>query len=392
MNVNFVALPSARTGAGLSPAQSAAAAGGDSFSTLLDREQARPLDEESPEEGPQAVDRRAAQRKAREARADARAADRPAATERPDDPHETQAHGDQADDQDADGLLAPDASLMHWLQHLDLPPAPPGGIAPDGPGAVGGRTTAGDDGTATTKTAGRGAARMAADAGHDPAAGQDDDIAQDPMSATESAALQADTEVATARPEGSPRFADALAAVRSGSTDAATATPSIAATTATSATSATASTAAAGAPAQVELPVPLDDPQFPRAFGVRVSVLARDGVQRAELHLNPAEMGPVSVQIVMEGTQARIDFGADAAQTRALIERSLPELAAALREAGLTLAGGGVSQHAGQGREPGAPAASTSDVTNRTEARPEATGEPRVLRRTVTAGGVDLYA
>ena len=102
-----------------------------------------------------------------------------------------------------------------------------------------------------------------------------------------------------------------------------------------------------GAPAPLDASTtPLTAPEVrPGRFAVQVSVLAKDGVQRAELHLNPAEMGPVSVQIVMDGTQARIDFGADSAATRQAIEAGLPELASALRDAGFTLAGGGVSQH-----------------------------------------------
>src|SRR5213079_3279668 len=95
------------------------------------------------------------------------------------------------------------------------------------------------------------------------------------------------------------------------------------------------------------LATPIDSPDFAAALGVRVSLLTQDGVQRAELHLNPAETGPVSIHIALDGTAARIDFGADVAATRAAIERGLPELASALRDAGFTLAGGGVSQHAG---------------------------------------------
>src|SRR6185436_20526917 len=84
--------------------------------------------------------------------------------------------------------------------------------------------------------------------------------------------------------------------------------------------------------------------------------LAGNGVQRAELHLNPAEMGPVSVQIVVDGAHARVDFGADLAASRQAIENGLPELASALRDAGLTLTGGGVSQHArGQSQGDGTP-------------------------------------
>jgi len=125
-----------------------------------------------------------------------------------------------------------------------------------------------------------------------------------------------------------------------------------------------------------------------------VSVLVQDGVQQAELHLNPAETGPVSIHITLDGTAARVDFGADVAATRAAIERGLPELASALRDAGFTLAGGGVSQHAG-GR------ASDDNDARRSTARLESGGNPAAtpiaadsqrIVRTVAAGGIDLYA
>ncbi len=77
---------------------------------------------------------------------------------------------------------------------------------------------------------------------------------------------------------------------------------------------------AATAPTELALPTPIDSPDFGAAFGVQVSVLAKDGVQQAELHLNPAETGPVSIQIAVDGSEARIDFGADLAATRAAIE------------------------------------------------------------------------
>ncbi len=96
--------------------------------------------------------------------------------------------------------------------------------------------------------------------------------------------------------------------------------------------------------APIALPAALHSPEFAQVLGAQVSVLARDGVQHAELHLNPAEMGPISVHIRIDDTAARVDFHAGAAATREVIERGLPELASALREQGLTLAGGGVFQ------------------------------------------------
>lgn len=89
---------------------------------------------------------------------------------------------------------------------------------------------------------------------------------------------------------------------------------------------------------------PVGSAGFAPALGLQISALARDGVQEARLQLNPAELGPIHIRIALEGQAARVDFMADVAQTRQAIESSLPHLASALRDAGLTLAGGGVFQ------------------------------------------------
>jgi flagellar hook-length control protein FliK len=144
------------------------------------------------------------------------------------------------------------------------------------------------------------------------------------------------------------------------------------------------------APSALAFATPIAAPEFAVALGVQVSVLAHDGVQHAELHLNPAETGPVSIRISVDGNAARVEFGADLAATRQAIERGLPELASALREAGLTLTGGGVSQHAGE--RPGGDQASSPerDHGDSGAALPVATSA-RSGRR-IAAGGVDLYA
>ena len=137
--------------------------------------------------------------------------------------------------------------------------------------------------------------------------------------------------------------------------------------------------------------------EFAAAFGVEISLLAKDGVQQAELHLNPAEMGPVSVQIVLDGERAHIDFGAQAAATRSAIEASLPELAAALRDAGLTLAGGGVTQHGGQGADARGDGRREGESRSMRIGRNEradaaAAAQRPAWRGRAGASGVDLYA
>ncbi len=96
------------------------------------------------------------------------------------------------------------------------------------------------------------------------------------------------------------------------------------------------------ASAEAALHAAPDEAAFAPALGAQVALWVKDGVQEARLHLHPAELGPVSVQIALDGQAAHIDFTAAVAATRDSIEQSLPALAAALRESGFTLAGGGV--------------------------------------------------
>lgn len=158
---------------------------------------------------------------------------------------------------------------------------------------------------------------------------------------------------------------------------------------AAAASRAEAGTAVAAPTASVNISTPATSPEFREALGVQVSVLAKDGIQRAELHLNPAEMGPISVQIAIDGTQARVDFGVDSSTTRQIIESGLPELAASLRDAGFTLAGGGVSQQSREKHEGGQGEPRFGMPGER--GRDEVVATQRVSVR-VPQGAVDLYA
>ena len=156
-----------------------------------------------------------------------------------------------------------------------------------------------------------------------------------------------------------------------------------------------AATAARGsempAPVQANVPTPFAAPGFQQALGYQVSLLARDGIGQAELHLNPADMGPVSVQITMTGDQARVDFGADLAQTRQALEAGWAELASSLKDAGFTLSGGGVSDHARERQAPQGQAASQSFGGRAARDSGEAEVVAPVVTRRVN-GAVDVYA
>jgi len=309
-----------------------------------------------------------------------------AKTEAPSDTPGAEAPADEA----GDTAAAPDASLGSWLAGLNLPalqdtqagghlgrgqaqpadgPADPaaGTEAGEAKGAGGRRLQAGLEATGA-----RGADRQAGVAqGADAPAAKllADAAAQEPSFREVAAKLHGPSD--SVRTEAAPVSGALLA---SGLAAAAPSTP-------------------AEAPAVVNLPTPVDSPDFAQSLGVQVSVLATDGVQQAELHLNPPEMGPISVQIAIDGTQAQVDFGADMASTRQVIESGLPELASALRDAGFTLTGGGVSQQARQGSQDGGQGRGEGGSRSRAIGGVEA-GEaaPRRATTRVSAGGVDLYA
>lgn len=133
------------------------------------------------------------------------------------------------------------------------------------------------------------------------------------------------------------------------------------------------------------------DPGFHEALAAQVSVFARGGLSKAELHLNPAELGPVSVQITMNGDQARVDFGADRAQTRQAIESGWAELATSLQDAGFTLSGGGVSEQA-QRQASQRQAPPQNGRTDRSVVVDEAPVASIVAARPRAGSALDLYA
>lgn len=120
------------------------------------------------------------------------------------------------------------------------------------------------------------------------------------------------------------------------------------------------------APVQAQIDATPGTPTFPNELGARISVLVAEGVQHAELKLNPAELGPVGVRISLDGNNAQVDFSAAHAATRQAIEQSVPALASALREGGLTLTGGGVFQQhrdaQGQAQPHGGPGTARGSV------------------------------
>jgi flagellar hook-length control protein FliK len=106
-------------------------------------------------------------------------------------------------------------------------------------------------------------------------------------------------------------------------------------------------------------------------FGARISLMVRAGESTASLQLTPVDLGPVEVSVSVKDSQATIHFGATQADTRALIEASLPRLRELLASQGFNLLDASVSSGFNRSQQPapsrndhspGEPDVSTTDV------------------------------
>lgn len=100
------------------------------------------------------------------------------------------------------------------------------------------------------------------------------------------------------------------------------------------------------------IPTPLAHPAFGNHFATEVASLALRGIERAEIVLNPRELGPVRIELSLSGETARVAFSATQPETRQAIEQTLPILEDMLAEHGLLLSGSSVSDGRA-GRESG---------------------------------------
>jgi flagellar hook-length control protein FliK len=120
-------------------------------------------------------------------------------------------------------------------------------------------------------------------------------------------------------------------------------------------------------PSEARLSAAPGSADFAPQLGAQITTFARHGIEHARLHLNPADMGPVMVQIQLDGAAAQIHMSADHPATRQALEQAMPALASGLREAGLTLAGGGVFEQPQQAQDQ---AQARSDAQQRQAAAP----------------------
>jgi flagellar hook-length control protein FliK len=141
------------------------------------------------------------------------------------------------------------------------------------------------------------------------------------------------------------------------------------------------------APERVEsttLTTHVRDPRWADDLGNRLASMVRTGESSASLQMTPVDLGPLEVNVAVRDNQATVHFGAASAETRALLEASIPRLREMLASQGFQLMDSSVSH--GFARQTRHEAAGTPRV--------DALGESPTVTATRThiTGLLDLYA
>lgn len=92
-------------------------------------------------------------------------------------------------------------------------------------------------------------------------------------------------------------------------------------------------------PAVLSLPIQpgMQNPAWTQVMSSRVVWMAKEGLQQAQLRMNPANLGPVEVKLHVQNEQASVTFLAQHSATRDALEQALPRLRESFAENGMEL-------------------------------------------------------
>lgn len=145
----------------------------------------------------------------------------------------------------------------------------------------------------------------------------------------------------------------------------------------------------------ISIATAVTQPAWGDEFSQKITWIATQRNQSAELHLNPPQLGPLDVVLKISGDQASAIFTSPHAAVRDAIEQALPKLREMLADSGITLGNATVSDQAGKNGQDSA-ARKPQDAT-RTSLSDGATESARIQETRISAisrhnGMVDTFA
>jgi flagellar hook-length control protein FliK len=133
----------------------------------------------------------------------------------------------------------------------------------------------------------------------------------------------------------------------------------------------------------------VDSGEFPQNLADRVSFMVDNGWSNAKLQVNPPQLGPIELQIAVQGDHAQVMMSTHSALTRDALEASAPKLREMLNSQGFTQVNVDVSQRSFQERQAYSPpyAWTPSTVDSAASAAASSSAAPRA-----SLGVLDTYA
>lgn len=105
----------------------------------------------------------------------------------------------------------------------------------------------------------------------------------------------------------------------------------------------------------ISISTPVTQAAWGDEFSQKITWIATQHHQSAELHLNPPQLGPLDVVLKISGDQASATFTSPHAAVRDAIEQALPKLREMLADNGITLGNAMVSDQASKNGQDNAP-------------------------------------
>ena len=134
----------------------------------------------------------------------------------------------------------------------------------------------------------------------------------------------------------------------------------------------------------------VDSADFPQGLADKVSFAVDNGWSSAKLQVSPPQLGPIELQIAVQGQHAQVAMSTHSAVTREALEASVPKLRDMLSSQGFTQVSVDISQRSFQERSaPAQPYRSSSGASSAGTAAISPTSA--AASRTPT-GMLDTYA
>ena len=102
--------------------------------------------------------------------------------------------------------------------------------------------------------------------------------------------------------------------------------------------------------ATLRVSAPVDSPEFPQGVADRAIFAVDNNWSSTKLQVTPPQLGPIDLQIAVQGDHAQVMMSTHSAVTREALESSLPKLKEMLNSQGFTQVSVDISQRSFQDR------------------------------------------